>query len=169
MKSSDRFLIGIVGGIAILVIAAFVAVLTQPAPGYRADDSPEGVVNNYLLALQKDDYARAYGYLSPRLRGYPKSVDAFKRDIERNSYQFDSAATAASFALAPSRVTDDVATVGVTETRFQTGVLFFSSESEIKFDVELRRENSAWKITRGRTQYGTRYFLACWDDTRGCP
>ncbi len=168
MKSSDKFLIGIVAGIGILVIAAFAAVLARPAPAYQSDDAPEGVVHNYLFALQKNDDARAYGYLSPSLRGYPKSVNAFKRDVERNPYHFD-VGTTQSFVLAPNRVTGDMTTVGVTETRFQTGVFFLSSESNTKFDIELRRENAGWKITRSRTQYGTRYFLACWDEARGCP
>jgi hypothetical protein len=42
MKSNDRFLIGIVVGVLLLVIISFVVVLRQPLPTYRPDDTPEG-------------------------------------------------------------------------------------------------------------------------------
>ena len=38
---------------ALLVIVAIIAVLRQPEPEYMLDDIPEGVVHNYLLALQQ--------------------------------------------------------------------------------------------------------------------
>jgi hypothetical protein len=71
MKSTDKFLIGIVVGIVLLVVAAFVITLARPEPTYQVEGTPESVAHNYLLALQKEDYQRAYGYLSPTLKGYP--------------------------------------------------------------------------------------------------
>lgn len=61
---SDRFLNGILVGILLLVILSLVVYFTrQQALDYGEESSPEGVVRNYVVALLKGDYARAYGYL----------------------------------------------------------------------------------------------------------
>lgn len=61
---SDRFLNWIVVGILLLVILSLVIYFTrQQALEYGEESSPEGVVKNYVIALLKADYARAYGYL----------------------------------------------------------------------------------------------------------
>jgi hypothetical protein len=60
----DRFLMAIlvaIGLIAALAVAIFF--LRQSRLDYGPEDTPSGVVHNYLLALQKEDYKRAYGYL----------------------------------------------------------------------------------------------------------
>ena len=53
MKSTDKVLIAIVAGIILLIIVAFVVALAKPEPTYQAEDTPEGVAYNYLLALQR--------------------------------------------------------------------------------------------------------------------
>lgn len=61
----DRFLVGILVGIGALVIIALALFFTrQDQQEYIADDAPEGVVHNYALALYRDDYEKAYGYLA---------------------------------------------------------------------------------------------------------
>ena len=91
MKSTDRFLIGIVIGVVVLVIAAFGVAFLGPKPAYQSDDTPEGVAHNYLLAIQREDYARAYGYLSPDLRGYPASDEQFIEDMYTGLWPFQAA------------------------------------------------------------------------------
>lgn len=60
----DRFLFGILVGIGILVIVALGLFFTrQDTQEYVADDTPEGVVHNYSLAVYREDYEKAYGYL----------------------------------------------------------------------------------------------------------
>jgi hypothetical protein len=56
MKKSDKFLIGIVVVVVLLIVVALVITLTRPEPSYQAEDTPESVAANYLLALQKRDY-----------------------------------------------------------------------------------------------------------------
>lgn len=76
----DRFLIGILIGIAVLVIIALTLFLTRADNlEYVADDTPEGVVQNYVVALYKKDYERAYSYLSddPYKPGYESFRDVF--------------------------------------------------------------------------------------------
>ena len=61
----DRFLIGILVGIGVLVVIALALFFTrQDKQEYVADDTPEGVVHDFALALFKDDYERAYTYLA---------------------------------------------------------------------------------------------------------
>ncbi len=61
----DRFLLGILVGIGVLVAAALVLFFTrQGKQEYATEDSPEGVVHNYALAVFEGDYERAYAYLA---------------------------------------------------------------------------------------------------------
>ena len=61
----DRFLTGILIGIAVLgVIALAVFFLRQGSRTYISENVPEGVVHNYVLAVLNDDYEKAYGYLA---------------------------------------------------------------------------------------------------------
>ncbi|UCH59930.1 MAG: hypothetical protein JSV61_00225 [Anaerolineales bacterium] len=60
----DRFLLGILVGIALLVVVAVGLFLSRrDVQEYGSDDTPQGVVRNYVLALEKGDYLRAYNYL----------------------------------------------------------------------------------------------------------
>jgi len=61
----DRFLFGILVGIGLLVIVALGLFFTrQDTQEYVSDDTPEGVVYNYALALYRGDHEKAYGYLA---------------------------------------------------------------------------------------------------------
>lgn len=61
----DRFLLGILVGIGVLVLVAVALFFArQDTQEYVADDTPEGVVHNYALALYRDDHEKAYGYLA---------------------------------------------------------------------------------------------------------
>jgi hypothetical protein len=60
----DRFLLAILIAIGVLVVVAIGLFYTRGGTGdYGLEDSPEGVLHNYILALEKGDYQRAYGYL----------------------------------------------------------------------------------------------------------
>ena len=61
----DRFLTGILVGIAVLVVVALVVFfLRQNSQSYVSDETPEGVVHNYVLSVLNGDYEKAYGYLA---------------------------------------------------------------------------------------------------------
>jgi hypothetical protein len=61
----DRFLIAILAGILVLVIAALVLyALRDNQMQYGPETTPDGVVRNYVLAIEKEDYRLAYTYLS---------------------------------------------------------------------------------------------------------
>lgn len=61
----DRFLVGILVGIGVLVVVALVLFFTrQDRQEYVSEETPEGVVHNYALAIYREDYEKAYGYLA---------------------------------------------------------------------------------------------------------
>lgn len=77
----DRFLIGILVFIALLVTAALVLFFVRQdvTATYRPDDTPEGVVYNFALAIQRQDVERAYTYLADL--EYKPTQDAFNQAI----------------------------------------------------------------------------------------
>lgn len=61
----DRFLIGILLFIAALAAVSLALFFARGEGGeYGPEDTPQGVLRNYALAIQKMDYQRAYGYLA---------------------------------------------------------------------------------------------------------
>lgn len=67
----DRFLLGILVGIGILILAALaVFFMRHREASYVSEAAPDGVVHNYVLAVLNKDYAKAYGYLAD-LKGKP--------------------------------------------------------------------------------------------------
>ena len=60
----DKFLVGILIGIVLLIAAALVLFFQrQNSQGYMAEDTPTSVINNYVYAIQQGDLDRAYSYL----------------------------------------------------------------------------------------------------------
>ena len=167
MKKTDKILIGIVSGIILLVVAAFVVALAKPKPAYQAEDKPEGVAFNYLFALQQKEYERAYGYLSPDVKGYPKSLDAFVSDVRDHSWSFNGL-TDSSTTLETGEVEmiGSRADVHIVETHFNEGDLFNSGSYTNNFVITLRQDaNGKWKIVEA-----TGYWDSCWDtpSSYGC-
>jgi hypothetical protein len=61
----DRFLLGILIGIFVLVLVALGLFFTRHNnQEYLSADTPEAVVFNYVLAVTEQDYEKAYGYLA---------------------------------------------------------------------------------------------------------
>ena len=57
----DRFLTGILIGIGVLVVVALAVFFSRKdAQTYVPDDTPEGVVYNYVLAVLNKDYEKAF-------------------------------------------------------------------------------------------------------------
>lgn len=173
MKGNDRFLMGIVVGVVLLVIISFAVVLWEPLPSYRPDDTPEGVVHNYLLALQRQDYERAYSYLSPDLIHYPVDLAEFREDVEEWPWVLglDDDVT---LVVEPARILGDhQAVVKVQETIFISNGLFDTNQYTRPFSVLLERrgsqprpegsESDSWLIIAAES-----YLLYCWTQKEGC-
>jgi hypothetical protein len=163
-KSSDKFLIAIVVGAILLVLIAFVVVLRQPNPSYLPEDTPEGVINNYLLALQKDDYARAYGYLSPDLAGYPSSVTEFASDVDRDSWKFGQGGDDTVLDMGSREPLGDEMLVTIQITHFYHNGPFDSSSYTESAWFTLSKADVNWQIVDG----GVYFWVDCWDDPTSC-
>jgi len=162
---STKFLFAIAVGVVILVAALLIsALLYFERFQYQADDTPEGVVHNYLLALRRQDYKRAYGYLWPSLRGYPADLDQFaadavrlEADVNRPPYDFNWYKEDASLTVKSVEILDDYARVDVTRTKLHAGGLFDNGQNSYTFLVSLQRLDGAWKIS-----WAEWYWYSCW-------
>lgn len=157
MNKNDRFLISIVAGAGILLVAAFLFASLRPNPGYRVDDSPENVVHNYLLAMEDRDYARAYTYLSPDLKGYPPDLDTFIQDTERNSWNFRRDVDH-SLSVQSSRVVGEETLVIVRLVEYYNNLPFGSQPNTSTFTMRLKPGGPGWVIFSG-----DQFFWECWD------
>lgn len=153
----DKFLIGILAGIVLLVIVAVVVVLSR-TPGseaYRTDNSPEAVVHNYFLAVQRKDYEKAHSYLSDDLKNKP-NLDQFIIDMSRSS-DFQ------EFSLKIGEVFsgDQHTQVTVSLTSFSGGNIFESGRYTTQ-DVALLRADAAgnWKLI----QFPYPYWGWAWNE-----
>lgn len=165
MKKTDKLLLGIVAGIVLLVVVAFVVALNKPKPAYQSEDTPGGVAFNYLFSLQQNEYERAYGYLSSSIAGYPRDAEAFADDIHDYSWTFsnlDSSST--TLEVDSVNINGKRADVKIRETRFYEGDLFNSSQYTNLFNMTLRQnEKGEWKI-----EDADDYWLWCWNNNDGC-
>jgi hypothetical protein len=137
----DRFLIGILVFIGLLVVAAVgLFFVRNGAPAYVAEDTPQGVIRNYIVALQKQDYERAYGYLAddPDKPTYDYFVSAYmtnQLDISNSALDIGDVQTQAN-----NRVF-----VSVTVVHASTGVFDNGWSSADK--ATLVQQAGAWKIS----------------------
>ena len=143
MRAPTRFLV--VSGVAIgvPVVLAVVLVLTVGDGGSTTllpEDTPEGVVQRYLLAIEAEDYEEAYSYLSSTAReellhwSWINSGDLYQEQPAWNA------------TLGESWVFVNVATVEVTFTIFQSRGLFNSIHT-YHVTFRLNKEGDSWGIT----------------------
>ena len=152
-RGSDRFVLGIVVGAALLTVVGIIAVLVAsrtPPPRPVDPGSPAGVVQAYGEALRAGDLDRAYGYLS---RGAQAAVSL--NDYRRRAYRPYLPDTAAQRVLVePVTVGADTATVRVTSSRFSARPDPFSATTYHQdMTVNLVREDGAWRISRPAEPY----------------
>jgi hypothetical protein len=93
----DRFLMGILIFIGVLVTVALAVffIRKDAQQVYGPEDTPEGVIRNYALALQNQDYERAYGYLAdksgrPTYENFRRSFITAQLDVSSNAVQVGS-------------------------------------------------------------------------------
>ncbi|MDQ3005245.1 MAG: hypothetical protein M3R47_07660 [Chloroflexota bacterium] len=136
----DRFLTGILIGIGLLVVLALAVFFTRKdTQTYVSDDTPEGVVHNYVVAVLNKEYEKAYGYLAD-LENKP-TYDEFHNSFLTGMVNSDSSGV----DVGQSDITGDDATVEVTlvynpSDPFSTG--YRDTQRAI-----LVMQNGSWKIS----------------------
>lgn len=141
---NDKFLIGIVIGIVLLVVVAIILVLARgQREDYIADDNPAGIVHNYFLAIQRKEFERAYDYLSDDLKSKP-DLDEFIRTVDENSRY----GSEASLQIGESNVDGNRARVEVSITTYYGGGPFDRGRQTLPDTAHLSRTASGeWKLT----------------------
>ena len=157
MRSTDKYLIIFAVGVAVLVIAALIITANRPEETYRDGTSAEDVAYNYMLAIEKEDYPRAYALLSPELEAYPADIQDFIRDVNRDSWQFPTQDESVSMSLQSMREGEGWATATIHITTYNGSGLFGPNRYSNEFQLELEQVDGEWKIAGG-----DRLFLYCW-------
>ncbi len=100
----DRFLTAILMGIIFIVILALVVFFVRrEEQGYISEETPEGVVHNYVYALSTGDYEKAHGYIyqqngSPSYGSFLSFATDFQSQFGRTGIQIHSSKIAGSEA-----------------------------------------------------------------------
>ena len=141
----DRFLLAIVAGTILLVLASIVVVFvfgrarTAPPPD---PNSPAGVVHAYVEAARAGDVERARSHLSRTARAEAESRD------RQNAYR-PSRDDNIRIVVETVSMTETTAEVKVTISRFYArSDPFSSSTSHYDTTVRLIREDGAWRISQ---------------------
>ncbi len=134
----DRGLWYILGGVGALVVLALLVFFLRPQPEYMDESTPKGVVHNYLLALYRGDFERAYGYLAdwenkPSQLDFLETLHASQEGIQRTTVR-----------LGDATIVGDEAVVEAT-IRYSSSDPFGSNWSQSE-GFRLIRQAGEWKI-----------------------
>jgi len=163
----DKFFIWIVIGVVLLVVVAFIVVLARPEETYKAEDTPDSIVYNYLLAVEKGDYERALSYFSETVSYPPEDVDEFADHLDhrRCSWKFGDLDRDHSIFIEPAVITGTRARVTVQQTIYYRDVLFRGGQYQDDFQMRLKLEDNDWKLIGGDN-----YWCECWSEKdNSCP
>lgn len=142
----DRFLTGILIGIGLLVIIALTVFFTRKdSQTYIAEDTPEGVVHNYVVAILDKDYEKAYGYLADL--DHKPTLDEFRQSFLNGSVNPNNGAV----DVGQSEISNDEASVEVAMIYNPSDP--FSSGYRDTQRALLVKQNGAWKISSMPTYY----------------
>jgi hypothetical protein len=160
LHHQDKFLLGIIIGVVGLITITFLIIQNSGEITYQSSNTPEAVVHDFLLALNRKDYEIAYSLISTQVENYPKTIEDFEYDMQTNRWTEDSYD---SFSIKDVISGPSEATVIVSLIEFYQGDLFNSGESTFEDQFVLKLENSAWKI------FDSSYFFPyCWSGIENC-
>lgn len=157
-KRIDKFPFFFILGIVIILVITFIILQRTPEPTYINDENPEGVIFNYILALKNSDFKKAWDYLSPTLKHYPRNAEVFSQII-RNNFSIPYIDQDYILKFGATQISENRATVNVIQTVFYSENLFYGHEYTLDFKMYLNKLNNQWKITSGE-----KYWLWCLDN-----
>lgn len=159
MHGSNKFLFSMVMGVILLVIVAFSVVLLRPETTYQDDSTAGGAAHNYLLALQQEDYERAYQYI-PTAYKYPTDANDLADNVHQENWRFENGN---EFSLAVESAKprgEDEAAVTVRKTTFYNEGLMGTHEDSRTFTMIMVLEPDGWKVRESED-----YWSNCWGTT----
>jgi hypothetical protein len=144
MKTSGRFLLGF--GIVIVVVVAVAITLAliggnEPVK-LLPEDSPEGTVQRFLMAVKEQDYVKAYTYISPQ----SEYVKTSPYDNWIRSMQSMRSNSSWKASIVKSTVRENNATVDVAVDVFRPEGPLTNPVNTNRVTFVLQKENSRWMI-----------------------
>lgn len=148
--AADRWLLAMVGGAVALVLAGFALLVAVQArqPEMLPADTPAGVVQRYLLALDEGDYDEAETYLSRSV------LERRKKQEELSGRPYPPNRPPSSGRPSTRVVLQRVESRSDTEFWVTVALSHFSAPSPTDAqeytstqEFQLRQEGGAWKIT----------------------
>lgn len=143
MKSSRRWLVIFGLAIGVIIAVTVTLVLTTASPGDETllpEDTPEGTVQQFLLAVRDGDYLAAESYLSPSVE------DKIDFDLRRSRVVVPDEGASWRATLGKSVVKGDEATVEVTVDVFRPRGPFENAVSTYRVTFFLNKEETSWRI-----------------------
>jgi hypothetical protein len=143
MSKSNRLLAAMaIGLVALVAVAAVFVAIRDPAE--FDPDSPEAVVQAYLVAVLDDDAEAAHGLLTPELQGRC-AIDELP---DRYYHDEDGRIT-----LVDSTIEGDTAIIEVKFTATYDEGPFGYSESSYEEKFRLTRSDGSWRISSAPWPY----------------
>jgi hypothetical protein len=136
----DKFLIGILIGIGVLILLALALFFTRKdTKEYKVADSPDAAVFNYVLALTNKDYKTAYTYLVEKEN--KPTYDKFRQSFFNGNVNSDNVGV----DVGAAQLDGNDALVDLTLSYSSSDP--FSGGYSNTDRAQLVKQNGAWKIT----------------------
>ena len=142
MSKANRWLaiFGAIIGLVLVVAVVLTLVLSHDSP-LLPENTPEGTLQRFILAIRDRDQSTAEKYLSSRILAL--SGEYLWRD-----YGYDYRSPAWQAILGKTNITNGEATIVVNIDTLNSGAPLSSSVYSRSIMVTLIRENGTWKIDR---------------------
>lgn len=133
----DRFLLGILAGIGLLMILSIGVFLARNnKPEYKNENSPSGVTHNFVVAIYQRDYDKAYSYMAE---------DPNKPSLEKFRQQYTlNTSSQPGVEILEENIAGDTASVMVNVIQSSNGP--FESGYRNNDTVRLVKQGGEWKV-----------------------
>lgn len=147
MNSSRRWLFIFAIVISVLVIATVSLVLFTKGRNVALlpEDSPEGTVQRYLIAIQNNDYQKAFSFLS--LEATSGKISSYNDWILTIGAPLSSGQSVWKATLGKIVQNGNNSNIEVTIDTFRTGGLFGDSQNSQTINFLLIKTDNSWFIT----------------------
>jgi hypothetical protein len=145
MKSSNRFLLGFGIGVVMLIALTVTLVLfTRNTITALPKNTPDGVVQRFLQAVQDEDYQTAYSYMNVVEYNVPLTYQNWLPDVQRPYTIVQSSWRA---TLGQATIKNDTAVIEVVIDVFQAGGPFENPVRSQTIAFNLTKIDGTWFIT----------------------
>lgn len=139
MMKQDRFLLFILIGIAILSVIAIAVFLGRGDQlAYDEEETPSGVVHNFVVAIYRKDYDKAYAYLAEDPN--KPTRNAFRQRYQANLYDN----SRPGVEILNETIEQEMAYVSISLIYSQSDP--FATSYRNTENAQLVRQGGAWKI-----------------------